>query len=404
MARQALRSGAALSIVGLFTMTAKRLEVEKTEGRENERKTVRARVSGPFEILGKSRNPKGGDWRLWLRRRDGDGRAHQKLVPFAALHGEAAALCQSLASEGLHIQIAKQRDFAVYLNGADARGRVTRVESTGWHSIGGREVFVLPLETIGPAGAETVILEGAANAPYEVRGTLAAWRASAGGLASGQVLPMLAVSAALAWPLLCLAGGEGDANIEMDHRHLGYGQISLMKAIGTTSGDFLEGFILQLANASKEKTPSEKGANFMLAVVKGIESRDQIEAMLAAQMAAVHMASMTFARRLAHVDNIPQQDSAERAFNKLTRTFAAQVPALKEYRSKGEQKMIVQHVNVAEGGQAIVGNVNAPAPGGGAREKTGDQLHALGYAPGITLPREIEAEQVAVPSAGCAGG
>ena len=156
-----------------------------------------------------------------------------------------------------------------------------------------------------------------------------------------------------------------------------------MKAIGTTNSDFFEGLILQLVNASKEKTPSEKGTNFMLAVVKGIEPRDQIEAMLAAQMAAVHMASMTFARRLAHVDNIPQQDSAERAFNKLTRTFAAQMSALKEYRSKGEQKMTVQHVHVAEGGQAIVGNVNAPAEGGGAREKSGEQPHALGYAPGI---------------------
>jgi putative DNA primase/helicase len=89
--------------------------------------------------LSKSRNPKGGDWGLWLRWRDGDGRVHQKLIPFAALHGEAAALCQSLASEGLHIQIAKQRDFAIYLNGVDTSGRVTRVESTGWHSIGGRE-------------------------------------------------------------------------------------------------------------------------------------------------------------------------------------------------------------------------------------------------------------------------
>jgi len=37
--------------------------------------------------------------------------------------------------------------------------------------------------------------------------------------------------------------------------------------------------------------------------------------------------------------------------------------ALKDYRSKGEQKMTVQHVHVAEGGQAIVGNVSAPAPG-----------------------------------------
>ena len=30
--------------------------------------------------------------------------------------------------------------------------------------------------------------------------------------------------------------------------------------------------------------------------------------------------------------------------------------------------MVVQHVNVAEGGQAIVGNVNAPAEGVGARK------------------------------------
>ena len=140
----------------------------------------------------------------------------------------------------------------------------------------------------------------------------------------------------------------------------------------------------------------------MLAVITGIEPRDQIEAMLAAQMAAVHMASMTFARRLAHVDNIPQQDSAERAFNKLTRTFAAQVSALKEYRSKGEQKMTVQHVHVAEGGQAIVGNVNAPAEGGGAREKSGEQPHALGYAPGITFTTRNQSGQVAEMSS--AGG
>jgi hypothetical protein len=96
----------------------------------------------------------------------------------------------------------------------------------------------------------------------------------------------------------------------------------------------------------------------MLSIVKGIELRDQMEAMLAAQMAAVHNATMTFARRLAHIDNIPQQDSAERAFNKLARTFATQLEALKRYRSAGEQTVRVEHVTVNEGGQAIVGNVS----------------------------------------------
>src|ERR1700722_14378593 len=140
-------------------------------------------------------------------------------------------------------------------------------------------------------------------------------------------------------------------------------------------------------------------ANWSSHIVKGIKPRDQIEAMLAGQMAAVHMASMTFARGLAHVENIQQQDSAERAFNKLSRTFAAQMSALKEYRSKGEQKMTVQHVHVAEGGQAIVGNVNAPAEGVGANEEAGEQPHALGYAPGVEMPRQIEEEQPPVPRA-----
>jgi len=101
----------------------------------------------------------------------------------------------------------------------------------------------------------------------------------------------------------------------------------------------------------------EEGLNFILSLVKGVKPKDQVEAMLAAQMAAVHIATMTFARRLAHATNILQQDSAERAFNKLARTFAAQVEALKRYRTGGEQKVTVEHVTVNDGGQAIVGHV-----------------------------------------------
>jgi hypothetical protein len=194
--------------------------------------------------------------------------------------------------------------------------------------------------------------------------------------------------------------GKDAITIEVDHPHNAIGTIDLMRAIGTTDSAFFDGLIGQLANASKETNVSERGLNFMLSVVKGIEPRDQIEAMLAAQMAAVHMASMTFARRLANVENIPQQDSAQNAFNKLARTFAAQVEALKRYRSGGEQKMTVQHVHVAEGGQAIVGNVSTPAPGVGAREKAKEQPHALAYAPGVEVPRQIEAERATVPRAG----
>jgi hypothetical protein len=95
--------------------------------------------------------------------------------------------------------------------------------------------------------------------------------------------------------------------------------------------------------------------------------------------------------------------SAQTALNKLARTFAAQVEALKRYRSGGQQKMTVQHAHVAEGGQAIVGNVTSPAEGVGARKKPEDQPHALAYAPGVEMPRHVEKEREAVPIAGGAG-
>jgi len=168
-----------------------------------------------------------------------------------------------------------------------------------------------------------------------------------------------------------------DQQIGFDHPNQAIGQALVMEALGSADYDFLHGITKQLANASGDgQEINERGLNFMLSVIKGIEPRDQLEAMLAAQMAAVHVASMTFARRLAHVEDIPQQDSAERAFNKLTRTFAMQMEALKRYRTGAEQKVTLQHVSVAEGGQAIVGNVTQ-APRENGQEKAAAPPPAL---------------------------
>ncbi len=149
------------------------------------------------------------------------------------------------------------------------------------------------------------------------------------------------------------------AQTSLDHPDPLIGRALLMEALGTTDPSFLEGILGQIANAGTHgRTVDEREFNFILSLVIGVEPRDQVEAMLATQMAAVHLAIMTSARRLANVENIPQQDSAERAFNKLARTFASQVEALKRYRTGGEQKVTVEHVTVNEGGQAIVGNVS----------------------------------------------
>jgi hypothetical protein len=178
--------------------------------------------------------------------------------------------------------------------------------------------------------------------------------------------------------------------------------MALMDAMGSKDPDFMAGLLNQIASVSSSGAAvNEDRLNFVLSIVKGIEPRDQVEAMLAAQMAVTHQAIMTFARRLANVETIPQQDSAERAFNKLGRTFAAQVEALKRHRSTGEQRVTVQHVNVNDGGQAIVGNVTQ---GGGLPTKTKDQPHAqVADAPGFEMPRQIEKDGAAVPVTGSDG-
>ena len=158
------------------------------------------------------------------------------------------------------------------------------------------------------------------------------------------------------------ASKTGDATtIFPDHQDLLTGQIILMHVLGTTDVNFMRGLLGQLANVASSDLDS--ALNFMLAVVKGIEPKDQLETMLGAQMAAVHMATMTFASRLGRVETISQQDSAERAFNKLARTFAMQMEALKRYRTGGQQRLTVEHVTVNQGGQAIVGSVTQRGAG-----------------------------------------
>ena len=57
-------------------------------------------------------------------------------------------------------------------------------------------------------------------------------------------------------------------------------------------------------------------------------------------------------------------EAYERAVTKLSRTYLAQMDALKKYRAKAQQTVRVERVTVNEGGQAIVGSVHAGGRGG----------------------------------------
>ncbi|MBY0404080.1 MAG: hypothetical protein K2X66_09290 [Cyanobacteria bacterium] len=106
--------------------------------------------------------------------------------------------------------------------------------------------------------------------------------------------------------------------------------------------------------------------NTTTALLHGIAPQDLLEGLLATQMAAAHEMAMEFSSRTMTKDQ--SVEAVERNVNRATkmmRTFIAQMEALSKYRSKGQQTIQVQHVNVNDGGQAIVGTVNQ---GGGGNE------------------------------------
>ena len=166
----------------------------------------------------------------------------------------------------------------------------------------------------------------------------------------------------------CDSNGQS-VTATFDHPDAFTAQCLAMLDMGTDDTRFFHTLTQQIvALGEPGKFVSEHASNFALSVIRAVEPKDELEAMLAAQMAVVHQAMMMMARRLNHVETLPQQDSAERALNKLARTFATQIETLKRYRSKGQQVVRVERVTVGEGGQAIVGHVET---GGRAKAENG---------------------------------
>ncbi len=106
---------------------------------------------------------------------------------------------------------------------------------------------------------------------------------------------------------------------------------------------------------------AEEHCNLVSAMFAELEPRDGIEAMLIAQMTATHVALTTSLSRVSHQGSYQVRESIERSATRLSRTYLAQMEALKKHRAKAQQTVRVERVNVESGGQAIVGDVNTGA-------------------------------------------
>ena len=147
----------------------------------------------------------------------------------------------------------------------------------------------------------------------------------------------------------------------------------LSQAFGTTDHAFASLLHCQLVNAAGVgREGSIETHDGILSAMHHLAPRDEAEGMLMAQMVATNAAAMDLLRRVRTAEHLPQFESAGNMATKMLRTYTAQLEALRRYRSGGEQRVTVQHINVTADKAAVQVN----GRGVGDAEKTAERARA----------------------------
>lgn len=172
----------------------------------------------------------------------------------------------------------------------------------------------------------------------------------------------------------------------------------LLDAFGTSSVDFVQAELGRIAMAvGATGSDAEQKINAALAVLDGLRPRDEVEAMLVAQMVVTHAVAMDYLTRTKKAELMHAAEFTSNFACKLLRAFAAQTEALGKLRRGGEQVVKVEHVHVHAGGQAVVGAVT----GVGGLKKSDGQAQALISASDPSSPalRSPDAQRQPLPLA-----
>ena len=138
--------------------------------------------------------------------------------------------------------------------------------------------------------------------------------------------------------------------------------MQLLETIGVADDDVHNYVLTQLVAIM-----GEDNMNAGLALLRGIAPQDSTETMLASQMVSVNHLALVMMRRSLN-DRLPagHVESLINRSTKLLKTFATLNESLVKYRNQGKQVIQVQHFNVENHGQAMIGNIG----GGGVHAKT----------------------------------
>ena len=163
-------------------------------------------LCGPIRVAAMLRDIGGNDWSYEVEFLDRDGALRRQLIPAAALQERPRRVAADLVNSGLRL-MTRPAELVRLLHHWQTPERIWTTRRTGWTEIEDRRAFVLPsgnVLTHPETSTPTVRYTGAAPSTRKA-GTLAGWQNGIGRLAPGNPSLMMAISAALAPPLLRLA-------------------------------------------------------------------------------------------------------------------------------------------------------------------------------------------------------
>jgi hypothetical protein len=103
---------------------------------------------------------------------------------------------------------------------------------------------------------------------------------------------------------------------------------------------------------------SEIAVNAALAMIESEQPRGETECAIVIQMACLHSATMAVLGRLGGGHGGDRHVvAAATAASRLSRSFAILVETLRRLRSGGSQVIRIERVEVKDGGQAVIGNI-----------------------------------------------
>ena len=123
---------------------------------------------------------------------------------------------------------------------------------------------------------------------------------------------------------------EGKLKVMPEHADDTGWLAQIRNATGTTSEAFTNRCLQQLTTVTRsvQQPQTIEDMNVGLAVLDGVQPRDEVEAMLASQMVATHDVAMHMLAKAKHADYLEHMNSFGGLATKLLRTFTPQTWAL----------------------------------------------------------------------------